>query len=48
MRRHDKNTFGGKKLVLNKESLKQLTPRELAIAVGAGPTAIDCSVTCQW
>lgn len=46
MRRQNKSTFGGKKLALNKESLKQLTPQELSVAVGAGPTAIDCSITC--
>ncbi|HEX2570996.1 MAG TPA: hypothetical protein VH877_15660 [Polyangia bacterium] len=46
MRRHNKDTFRGKKLALSKESLKQLTPQQLALAGGAGPTAIDCSVTC--
>jgi hypothetical protein len=47
MRRQNNSTFRGKKLALNKESLKQLTPQELAGAVGAGPTAIDCSITCR-
>lgn len=47
--RRTKETFRGKKLALSKESLKQLTYQELiyaAGAAGAGPTAIDCSVTC--
>lgn len=47
MRRQNNSTLHGKKLALNKESLKQLTPQDLAGVAGAGPTAIDCSITCR-
>ena len=52
MRRQDKETFGGKKLTLSKETLKKLAHQDLAVVFGGGsalckgPTAIDCSVTC--
>lgn len=35
-----------KKLVLHRETLHRLEETKLREALGGGPTAIDCSVTC--